>query len=95
MKMRGPGDMEGTLQSGMPFSLRVASLAKDGQILSRAREAAFSVLAGTHLLLSPGTASTTNEKIDKPINLDSNELVMTQKELRLRFVHSVDWSLIS
>ncbi len=37
MKMRGPGDMEGTMQSGLAFDLRVASLTHDGQILERAR----------------------------------------------------------
>lgn len=37
MKLRGPGDMEGTMQSGLAFNLRVASLTRDGQILERAR----------------------------------------------------------
>lgn len=95
MKMRGPGDMEGTLQSGMPFNLRVASLSKDGQILSRAREAALSVLAGTHPLLSPGASPSPNERIDHPIALGDDELNMTRHELRLRFAHTVDWSMIS
>ena len=95
MKMRGPGDMEGTLQSGMPFTLRVANLARDGQILSRAREAALSVLAGTQLLLSPGASPSPNEKITEPIVLNDAELRMTRHELRLRFAHTVDWSLIS
>lgn len=44
MKMRGPGDMEGTQQSGMPVELNLASLAKDGPLLSEARECAGSVL---------------------------------------------------
>lgn len=95
MKMRGPGDMEGTLQSGMPFNLRVANLARDGQILSRAREAALSVLSGTNLLLSPGAKASPNEKIDQPLNLNEAELQMTRHELRVRFAHTVDWSLIS
>ena len=95
MKMRGPGDMEGTLQSGMPFNLRVANLAKDGQILSRAREAAMSVLSGTRLLLSPGASASPNEKIPNPITLNESEINMTRHELRLRFARSVDWSLIS
>ena len=95
MKMRGPGDMEGTLQSGMPFTLRVANLARDGQILSRAREAALSVLAGTKMLLSPGASASPNEKIKDPLELDELELNMTRYELRLRFARSVDWSLIS
>lgn len=40
MKLRGPGDMEGTAQSGMPFDLKVANLVKDGELLGVAREAA-------------------------------------------------------
>ena len=37
LKLRGPGDLEGTQQSGLPISLNIASLAKDGLILSDAR----------------------------------------------------------
>jgi len=44
MKMRGPGDLEGTQQSGLPISLNIASLAKDGIILNTARECADAVL---------------------------------------------------
>ena len=44
MKMRGPGDLEGTQQSGLPISLNIASLAKDGLILNAARSVAESVL---------------------------------------------------
>ena len=44
MKMRGPGDLEGTQQSGLPISLNIASLAKDGLILNAARECAEAVL---------------------------------------------------
>ena len=44
MKMRGPGDLEGTQQSGLPISLNIASLAKDGLILNQARQAAEEVL---------------------------------------------------
>ena len=46
MKMRGPGDLEGTQQSGLPISLNIASLAHDGQIMSDARSYAEHVLAG-------------------------------------------------
>ena len=45
MKMRGPGDLEGTQQSGLPISLNIASLAKDGLILNAARAAADAVLS--------------------------------------------------
>ena len=44
MKMRGPGDLEGTQQSGLPISLNIASLARDGQILSDARSYAMHIL---------------------------------------------------
>ena len=44
MKMRGPGDLEGTQQSGLPIGLNIASLAKDGLILNTAREIAEAVL---------------------------------------------------
>ena len=40
MQMRGPGDIEGTMQSGIPFELHIANLATDGQIISQARQAA-------------------------------------------------------
>ncbi|MDE6334604.1 MAG: ATP-dependent DNA helicase RecG, partial [Muribaculaceae bacterium] len=44
MKMRGPGDIEGTMQSGLPFELHIANLATDGQIISQARQAAEALL---------------------------------------------------
>lgn len=40
MQMRGPGDIEGTMQSGIPFDLHIANLATDGQIIQMARRAA-------------------------------------------------------
>ncbi len=44
MKMRGPGDLEGTQQSGLPISLNIASLARDGLILNEARNCAEAIL---------------------------------------------------
>ena len=44
LKMRGPGDLEGTMQSGMMLNLNIASLATDGQIVQMARDAADSLL---------------------------------------------------
>ena len=44
LKMRGPGDLEGTQQSGLPISLNIASLAKDGLILADARNYAGLIL---------------------------------------------------
>lgn len=40
MRMRGPGDIEGTMQSGIPFDLHIANLSTDGQIIAQARQAA-------------------------------------------------------
>lgn len=44
LKLRGPGDLEGTQQSGIPFNLKIANLVKDGEILQYAREVAQKVL---------------------------------------------------
>ncbi len=50
MKLRGPGDLEGTQQSGMGFDLKIANLAKDGEILQLARNVASDVLDDDPLL---------------------------------------------
>lgn len=44
LQLRGPGDLEGTQQSGLPFELKIASLATDGQLLETARQAAQIIL---------------------------------------------------
>ena len=44
MKMRGPGDLEGTQQSGLPIALNIASLSKDSLLLAQARDHAQKVL---------------------------------------------------
>jgi ATP-dependent DNA helicase RecG len=44
MRLRGPGDIEGTAQSGLPFDLKIADLAKDGEILMLARDTAEKIL---------------------------------------------------
>lgn len=44
LKLRGPGDLEGTQQSGIPFSLKLADLVRDTDILFRAREIAEEVI---------------------------------------------------
>ncbi len=44
LRLRGPGDLEGTQQSGMPIDLKIANLARDGQILQLARDAAAAVI---------------------------------------------------
>jgi len=40
LKLRGPGDLEGTQQSGMAFDLKIADIARDGQLVQLAREEA-------------------------------------------------------
>ena len=44
LQLRGPGDLEGTQQSGLPFDLHIASLTSDGQLLELARKAASDLL---------------------------------------------------
>jgi ATP-dependent DNA helicase RecG len=53
MKLRGPGDLEGTQQSGVPFNLSIASLITDGKILEHARHVAQEVLEKDPLLEAP------------------------------------------
>lgn len=50
LQLRGPGDIEGTMQSGIPFDLRIANLAKDGQIIEYVRNIAEGILANDPLL---------------------------------------------
>lgn len=44
LKLRGPGDLEGTAQSGLPFNLKVANLTKDADIMEQARNAAANII---------------------------------------------------
>ncbi|MFA5656247.1 MAG: ATP-dependent DNA helicase RecG [Dysgonamonadaceae bacterium] len=44
LKLRGPGDLEGTQQSGIPFNLRIADLVRDSKILYHAREIAEQII---------------------------------------------------
>ena len=50
LQLRGPGDLQGTLQSGTPFELHIANLATDGQLVSLARQAALDILDQDPLL---------------------------------------------
>lgn len=56
LKLRGPGDLEGTQQSGIPFSLRIADIVRDSQIMQYAREIAKEIIED-------------NPSLDKPENL--------------------------
>ena len=107
MRMRGPGDMEGTQQSGLAFSLQVANLTTDGQILALAREAAGRILDAHPELLEreprqqDGPASGQSPIV--PIAVQNQKILALSAsgtdtlcaELRYRFAKSVDWSRIS
>jgi ATP-dependent DNA helicase RecG len=56
LKLRGPGDMEGTQQSGIPFELKIAHLGKDGQILQYARNMVTEILEVDPQLEDPKNA---------------------------------------
>jgi ATP-dependent DNA helicase RecG len=53
LRMRGPGDLEGTQQSGMAFDLHIADLGKDGQLLSLARRVAEEIIEADNDLAKP------------------------------------------
>ena len=44
LKLRGPGDLEGTQQSGMAFDLKIADIARDGQLIQMARDEAQKII---------------------------------------------------
>ena len=44
LKLRGPGDLEGTQQSGMAFDLKIADIARDGQLVQMARDEARQII---------------------------------------------------
>ncbi|MDE6006257.1 MAG: ATP-dependent DNA helicase RecG [Muribaculaceae bacterium] len=93
MKLRGPGDMEGTQQSGLAFALNIANLATDGQILTYARRAALRVLnSHPELVETQGSDPDTSEGF-LPLSADSINTL--RLELRYRFMKQVNWSLIS
>ena len=53
LKLRGPGDLEGTQQSGMAFDLRIANIAKDGQLVQLARTEAQAIIDNDPLCEKP------------------------------------------
>ncbi|HCO66370.1 MAG TPA: ATP-dependent DNA helicase RecG, partial [Dysgonomonas sp.] len=53
LKLRGPGDLEGTQQSGIPFNLRIADIVKDSQIMQYARELAKQIIEEDPALEKP------------------------------------------
>lgn len=93
LKLRGPGDMEGTQQSGIAFNLKMANLATDGQIVQLARETAEDILAGNPVI----SAAEQDEKSirQSALKLSDKDLSILATELHRRFDHKADWSLIS
>ena len=69
MKMRGPGDLEGTQQSGLPIALNIASLSKDGLLLTQAREYAQKVLDS-----DPGLEFPVNRLLARELRKDKYEI---------------------
>jgi ATP-dependent DNA helicase RecG len=63
LQLRGPGDLEGTQQSGIPFDLKIANLGKDGQIIEYVRNIATEILS-----LDPGLESEQNTILKKELN---------------------------
>ena len=53
LKLRGPGDLEGTQQSGMAFNLKIADIARDGQIVQMARNEAQKIIDEDPICQSP------------------------------------------
>ncbi len=94
MKMRGPGDMEGTQQSGIAFNLKVANLASDGQIVSLARNAADIILNAHPELIATGLKEDQKSSSEK-LPLDRKSVEVIKRELNKRFARIYDWSQIS
>jgi ATP-dependent DNA helicase RecG len=66
LKLRGPGDLEGTMQSGLPIDLKMASLVTDGQIMELARRDASALLdADPQLTAHPGVRATLARLFDR------------------------------
>lgn len=61
LQLRGPGDIEGTLQSGIPFDLKIANLGKDGQIIEYVRNIAEKILSKDPLLEEEKNSALRNE----------------------------------
>ena len=53
LKLRGPGDLEGTQQSGMAFDLKIADIARDGQLVQMARDEAQKIIEDDPECTSP------------------------------------------
>ena len=92
MKIRGPGDMEGTQQSGTAFNLKIASLTQDGQILTLARNAAQTTLDRFPVIYQEDMTAKDWKVPDVP---GRETLSLLLRELHKRFSKTYDWSKIS
>lgn len=64
LKLRGPGDLEGTQQSGMAFDLKLANLARDGQIIQLARDEAQRIIDNDPTCSAPENSIIWNHLFD-------------------------------
>lgn len=70
LRLRGPGDLEGTMQSGMSFDLKIANIARDGEIIQIAHNIAEDILDRDPALNSyPVLIENLNILFDKKIDL--------------------------
>ena len=71
LKLRGPGDFEGTAQSGLPFNLKVANITKDADIMQQAREEASKIIHN-HPTRTPQEIKTVYDHLLQLKNLTAN-----------------------
>ena len=71
LKLRGPGDLEGTAQSGLPFNLKVANITKDADIMQQAREEASKIIHN-HTTRTPQEIKTAYDHLLQLKNLTAN-----------------------
>ena len=71
LKLRGPGDLEGTAQSGLPFNLKVANITKDADIMQQAREEASKIIHN-HPTRTPQEIKTVYDHLLQLKNLTAN-----------------------
>jgi ATP-dependent DNA helicase RecG len=64
LQLRGPGDIEGTMQSGIPFDLKIADLSKDGQLIGYVRKIAEEIIE-KDLLLETGPNQVLNNELKR------------------------------
>lgn len=100
LKMRGPGDMEGTMQSGLAFDLKVSNLATDGQLIQLARDEAMRVLDSNPELVDTqaGADATQPDGVipaDSSRRLSAADLRILRRETDYRYASTFDLGRIS